>query len=89
MVLLVDDLVTQADSKLEAIRGLEGQGLIVRDVVVLVDREQGGIRQLARVGYRCHAALKLSDILSFYLESRKITKEDFDRSTAYLQTVVT
>ena len=88
VVLLVDDLVTQADSKLEAIRGLEGQGLIIRDAVVLVDREQGGVRQLASAGYQCHAAFTLSDILSFYLKSRKITKEDFDRSTAYLRTVV-
>src|SRR5262249_2981402 len=35
---VIDDLVTGADSKLEAIRVLEDAGLTVRDVLVLVDR---------------------------------------------------
>jgi orotate phosphoribosyltransferase len=38
--LLVDDLITQADSKFEMIRVLEENGLVVRRVVVLLDREQ-------------------------------------------------
>ena len=86
VVLLVDDLVTQADSKLEAIHGLEGQGLIVRDVVVLVYREQGGVHQLGKAGYRCHAAFKLSGLLNLYLESKKINQEDFNRSVEYFRT---
>ena len=40
--LVIDDLVTRAESKLEAIHVLEAHGLLVRDVAVLVDREQGG-----------------------------------------------
>jgi orotate phosphoribosyltransferase len=87
VVLLVDDLVTQADSKLEAIRGLEHQGLIVRDVVVLIDREQGGPQQLERSGYRCHAAFPLSEILGLYMKEGKISKDDYERTTAYLKSV--
>ncbi len=40
-MLAIDDVVSHAESKLEAIRVLEANGLVVRDVAVLVDREQG------------------------------------------------
>lgn len=88
IVLLVDDLVTQADSKLEAIRGLEGQSLIVRDVAVLVDREQGGSEQLEKAGYRCHAAFRLSDLLDLYLKEKKINQDEHDRTVAYLKSAL-
>ncbi len=55
--LVIDNLVTHADSKLEAIRVLEDNGLKVRDVAVLIDREQGEPEQLAAAGYTLHAAL--------------------------------
>ena len=52
-VLAIDDVVSHAESKLEAIRVLEANGLVVRDVAVLVDREQGGRSSLPRRGIRC------------------------------------
>ena len=42
VVLLVDDLITGAESKVETIMALRSAGFIVRDVVVVIDREQGG-----------------------------------------------
>ncbi len=85
--LLVDDLITQADSKVEAIRVLEEQGLIVKDVVVLIDREQGGIRQLGNAGYTCHAAFKLSELLALLVNEGKISRSDYDRTVHYLRTM--
>lgn len=85
VVLLVDDLVTQADSKLEAIRLLEERSLVIRNVVVLVDREQGGPQQLERAGYKCHAAFKLSDLLKFYLNEGELSQNDYERTIVYLK----
>ena len=48
-------------SKLEAIEPLEAAGLIVEDLVVLIDREQGGRERLAARGYRLQAVLAISD----------------------------
>ena len=56
--LLIDDLITQAESKLEAISTLEANGLVVKDVVVLVDREQGGAEQLEVAGYKFYCAFR-------------------------------
>jgi uridine monophosphate synthetase len=69
----VDDLITRGDSKLEAIAPLEAAGLTVHDVLVLIDREQGGAEDLARRGYRLHALLRLAQILDELQESARIT----------------
>ena len=58
-VVVLDDLVTTGGSKIEAIAPLTEAGLKVKDVVVLVDREQGGKAELAARGLALHSALTL------------------------------
>jgi len=84
VVLLIDDLITQADSKFEAISVLEGSGLVVRDVLVLVDREQGGAAELTQRGYSCRAALTLRGMLEAYLSASRISPDDYSRTLDYL-----
>ena len=59
-VVVIDDIVTDGASKLEAIEPLEAAGLVVEDLVVLIDREQGGRERLAAKNYRLHAVLTIS-----------------------------
>ena len=59
-VVVIDDIVTDGQSKLEAIAPLEAAGLVVEDLVILIDREQGGRERLAAKGYRLHAVLTIS-----------------------------
>jgi orotate phosphoribosyltransferase len=84
-VLLVDDLITRGDSKLEAIAPLEAAGLTVRDVLVLIDREQGGAEDLAQHGYRLHAVLRLTRVLDVLRESARITPTQHAEVLRYLQ----
>ncbi|MFQ6102055.1 MAG: orotate phosphoribosyltransferase [Anaerolineae bacterium] len=84
-VLVVDDLITRGDSKLEAIEPLEAAGLAVHDVLVLIDREQGGAADLARRGYRLHAILRLTEILDTLRGSARITPAQHAETLAYLQ----
>jgi orotate phosphoribosyltransferase len=81
--LVIDDLVTRAESKLEAIHVLEAHGLRVRDVAVLVDREQGGAEQLAAAGYQLHAAVTLSQLLDHWRATGGIDDGTYDRVHAY------
>jgi uridine monophosphate synthetase len=82
---VIDDLVTKADSKLEAIRVLEAEGLVVRDVLVLVDREQGGAHQLAEAGYTLHAAARFSELLAIYRQTGLMDEAAHARVTEYLR----
>lgn len=84
VALVVDDLVTRADSKLEAIQVLEENGLEVKDVVVVFDREQGGAQQLAEKGYKLHTALKIKSTLRFYAQKGKISKGQLKQVLDYL-----
>lgn len=84
VVLLIDDLVTRADSKLEAIKILEDVGLIVSDVVVLVDREQGGTQQLSESGYNLHSAFRFSQLLEFYQRTGKIESNKYQEIQNYI-----
>jgi uridine monophosphate synthetase len=47
----------------------------VRDVVVLIDREEGGREELEEAGYRLHAVLTLSEMLELLVDAGRISSE--------------
>jgi uridine monophosphate synthetase len=65
-VVVLDDVATTAASKFEAIDRLTAAGLLVRDVVVLIDREGGARHALAQAGYTLHAVFSLSQLLDHW-----------------------
>jgi orotate phosphoribosyltransferase len=83
---IIDDLVTAADTKIEAIKAAEALGYEVVDIVVIIDREQGGSKQLAEKGYELKSAFTITQLLDYYLRTGKISKEKYDESKAYLET---
>jgi uridine monophosphate synthetase len=70
--IVLDDLITTGGSKLAAIAPLEAAGLKVRDVVVLIDREQGGGEELQAAGYQLHAVLRLRHLLALLAKAGRI-----------------
>ena len=83
-VVLLDDLITSGESKLEAVEPLQAEGLIVEDMVVLIDREQGGAADLAACGYRLHAAVTLRQIVDALAVGGQLAPEDARRVREYL-----
>jgi uridine monophosphate synthetase len=84
-VVVLDDLATTGDTKLEAIHKLEAAGLKVRDIVVLIDREQGAQETLAAAGYRLHAVATLTELLDLWQASGAITPEQHADVLAFLK----
>jgi len=83
-ILVIDDLATTGDSKIETIRKLEEAHLKVRDIVVLIDRGQGAGPMLAAAGYRLHAVAALPELLDEWRRSGAITPAQCDQVKSFL-----
>ncbi len=83
-VLLIDDLITKADSKFESINVLESAGLKVENIMVVIDREQGGYDELKKAGYLLHSIFKITELLDFYLDNKKISREKYSETINYI-----
>ncbi len=83
-VCVLDDLITTGATKVEAIRPLQDAGLAVRDVVVLIDREQGGREAMAEAGYRVHAVLGMRRIVASLARHGRISEAERQQVEAYL-----
>lgn len=75
--LVIEDVVTTGSSLIETVEELENVGLIVTDLVALIDREQGG-REILSTKYRLHTILSLSEILDELLKSTCLTTAERD-----------
>lgn len=73
--LIVEDLVTSGMSVLETLEQLHAVGLKCKDVVVLIDREQGGKENLKNQGLNLYSALTISEILEILSKHGKLTDE--------------
>jgi len=81
---IIDDLATTGGSKFEAIEKLTGAGLVVKDVVVLVDRQSGAKESLAQAGYSMHAVLTIGQLLEYWEETGKVEKDKIEATKKFL-----
>jgi len=77
-VILVDDLITKGDSKLEAITQVENAGLVIEKFIVLVDREQGGLDMIRQEGYTIEAAFGITTLIESLYAQKKIDQQQHD-----------
>ncbi|HQE93777.1 MAG TPA: orotidine-5'-phosphate decarboxylase [Anaerolineae bacterium] len=80
----IEDVITSGGSIITAIQTMQDAGLKVQDVVVLVDREQGGQAALAEKGLRLHAVLTIGQILDTLRAEGCITAATFEAVKRYL-----
>lgn len=83
-VVVIDDLATTGGSKFEAIEKLTGAGLVVKDVVVLIDRQSGAQEALSEAGYHLHAVLTLTDLLDYWASTRRIPSEQIEAARTFI-----
>lgn len=83
-VIVMDDLMTGGRSILQAANRLEDAGMRVRDAIVLIDREQGGIERLKEHGYNVRPILGLHTMLNYYHSNQLIDDRTFQRCMDYL-----
>lgn len=84
-ILFFDDVVTDGMSKLDGIKPLEKLGAHVKNVMVVVDREQGGKQNLEKLGYKFHALTTITELVKRLLESYHITEEQAEAVLKYVK----
>ncbi|MFW6362768.1 MAG: orotidine-5'-phosphate decarboxylase [Spirochaeta sp.] len=75
-VLLLDDLITTGGSKIEAVQILRNAGLVVEDLVVLLERGGQGRREMKDAGIRLHACAQVQELFSYCRSVGIITRDE-------------
>lgn len=91
IALMVDDVVSLADTKMAGKRVLEENGLKVEEIIVLMNYEIGGEGLLAREGIRVHASFTANQMIDLLVRDGRVseqqgeeTKERLNKLAEYL-----
>jgi len=82
--LLVEDVITSGQSLLETIEEVEREGLKVTDIVVVLDREQGGIDKLKQKGYTVHTLFTINEVINILHRFHRLSDAEMARVKNFL-----
>ena len=83
--LLVEDVITSGKSLFETIDEVEKEGLKVSDIVVVLDRQQGGKELLEEKGYRVHTLFTITQIVQILEEEGKLDQKEIEKIKDFLK----
>lgn len=83
--LLVEDVITSGKSLIETIAEVEQEDIKVADIVVVLDREQGGKELLESRGYKVHTLFNISEVCTILRENGELTDDEVKRIQDFLQ----
>jgi orotate phosphoribosyltransferase len=84
-ILVVDDLITTGESVIEAAEVVRDQGGIVNELVVLLDREQGGKERLRQARIEPHVLFKISDAMTWLHQVGLIEDQIYETLRQYIE----
>lgn len=84
-VLIVEDLVTSGLSVFETIEPIKACGLEVTDIVVLINREQGGRQNIESRGLNLHAVVTISQVMDILERHGRISKQIVQQVQQFIQ----
>jgi orotate phosphoribosyltransferase len=62
-VVLIEDVVTSGGAAVDAVRAVRQAGLECRTAICVIDREEGGVDTLARLGVRLHPLFSAAQVV--------------------------
>lgn len=82
--LLVEDVITSGKSLVETIDEVEKEGLKVTDIVVVLDREQGGIKRLKEKGYRVLTLFTINEVIDILHKYQRLNTDEVAKIKNFL-----
>jgi orotate phosphoribosyltransferase len=61
-IVVVEDVITTAGQVVESVGQMRALGLLITDVLCVIDRQQGGREKLAAIGCELHAVFTLDEL---------------------------
>jgi uridine monophosphate synthetase len=84
-ILFFDDVISEGLSKIEGIKPLQELGGNVKNLLVVVNREQGGKEKLEHLGFKVHALAKVSEIAKSLQNKKRISKEQLEEVLEFVK----
>ena len=85
-VVVIDDEISDPASALQVLGRLEGSGLNIVGVYVLIDRGLGNnLEAIRNRGYKCEALINLNDIFIHLFETGKISPDQLTQAKDYFK----
>jgi orotidine 5'-phosphate decarboxylase subfamily 1/orotate phosphoribosyltransferase len=85
--LVIDDLITTGESKIEIAESFEAAGLVIEDFVVFIDRSLHAADDLAARGYKLHSLVNLEGILETLNREGRITSGQVDQARTFTRSL--
>ncbi len=82
---LVEDVITSGKSLVETIEEVEKEGLKVKDMVVVLDRGQGGIELLKSNGYTVHTLFQIGEVIDILHKHGLLSEQEVVRIKDFLK----
>ncbi len=83
-VVIIDDVISDGASKFETIKPIEEVGLEVSQVVILLDRGQGGVQTVEKKGYSCVAITNMEEVLEVLYKHGRINYEQLTECQKFI-----
>ena len=83
-ILMIDDLITTGQSVIKAAEAARNQGGIVSELVVLLDREQGGREFIRKKNIEPHVLFNISDCFGWLNEVDLLDKDEYKIISEYI-----
>ncbi|XP_058791404.1 uridine 5'-monophosphate synthase [Phymastichus coffea] len=85
--LIVEDIITSGSSILEVVKDLKNEGLNVTTALVVLDREQGGRKNLETAGLTVKNLFTITQLMDYLLDAGKLPKESVEIVKKYIKTI--
>lgn len=84
-VLMIDDLVTNGESKVESLVSFQDSGLVIKDFVVMLDYDRGATTLLSDQGYNLHRMMTVREAVDIINDEGKMKSEMHKKVVAFLE----
>ncbi len=83
--LVVEDIITSGASIIETVEPLAEHSLKVNDVIVIIDRQQGGVQNVEKHGFHVHSLFTITEIMDHLLKKNKISEKQVELTHAFIE----